>query len=456
MKLSVYIVGSNPLPVLIAMCYDLKIVDGVPEDHENPSQIIFVCSEDTKKYVERIKKLIEKITIQKHIPYPKNDTVIINDAHNAQHVYKVIKDRLEKSQSIDSVFLNNTGGTKVMSVNTTLAVIDYSNKSKEIHTLLEADVDPEKKLMNISDMNKNHDICDMWPGGNVSFDTQFGGIISLSDIIEVYDYKEVKFMDFSYTMQTKEKTLLFVKDLFIHYEAYRDFSKLFFACKEVVENKKIISSVQTPFDALDIKQGTLNDFFSCKKNLNKASQVLFKLYINNGSANCDAFMSFLKTYEIVDENHFTDKKKLKYLTGGWLEEYFHAVLNELTGENNQYEIRHSVKIKPASASGNTEFEIDIILRNGITTSFISCTTDNTRGLANHKVLEVMSNADSLGLRTQVTLVTLASETKDGTKMDLLDRYEMFDATHYKKLKIFYLEDVQDADILKDKLREMLS
>ena len=45
MKLSVYLVGSNPLPVMIALSYDFKLVqefDKAKAKNKNPDTVLFV------------------------------------------------------------------------------------------------------------------------------------------------------------------------------------------------------------------------------------------------------------------------------------------------------------------------------------------------------------------------------------------------------------------------------
>jgi len=470
MKLSVYVVGSNPLPVLMVLCYDLKLVNDVSEDHEKPRHILFVQSKDTEKYVEGIKDWLYEKKIGIEISHA--ELAYVHNSEDAyRSVYKEMNSLYENYKrdgtNIDSLFLNNTGGTKVMSVSTTLAMIDIA-KEKHI-SLLEADVDPEEKKITVHDPIER--CCKpSWSVVCKSLDGQFGGLIKTSDIIALHGYEPSKggLKKPSYTLGSEDKTLAFAKELLDNIEPYRAFSGMFFANKSAAYSKKTDDSIMTELDEIAGRTNVLNRFYNFDKDLKPTSsdpisKAFFESFSRKGFAGVEVFLKLLTDYGILNDEYHISMEKLRFLSGIWIEEYICAAIEKIIGEDNEngrYEVFNSFKIEPKANDRqrrkDTNFEIDVVFRNGITTTFISCTTAENQGLTNHKTLEVLANADSLGLRTQTIMVTLVSKAKmEKENKNLLARYEMFAARHYRKLEIIHLEEVKDSEVLQDKLRKLL-
>ena len=353
-----------------------------------------------------------------------------------------------------------------MSVNTTLALIDIAQE-KHIN-IDEADVDPENKKIIIQNPI-DHSSKLAWPSIGKSLDGQFGGLIDVKDLIALYGYEQSKggLKRPSYTLGSRDQTLKFGMELLDNIEPYRKLSKKFFANKDAVRAKKTDDSIKTGFDEI-AGRNKVDMFFSCDKNLKPTlsesiSKAFFESFSHDEVNGVDSLLKCLISYGILDVGYHITYDKLRFLTGIWIEEYICAAIEEIISENNandRYEVFNSFMIEPKASDGvqnkDTNFEIDVVLRNGITTTFISCTTAENQGLTNHKTLEVLANADSLGLRTQTIMVTLVQKKKtEKETRDLLARYEMFAARQYKKLSFIHLEEVSDLSVLKKKLQELL-
>ena len=462
MKLSVYVVGSNPLPILIALCYDLKLVEGVPNDHARPSYILFVCSEQTKKYADNcVNWLANKLGSG----LPEHDYLILSHVHNAadinQKVYKKLGEIcLSSDGKFQTLLLNNTGGTKVMSVTTTMTMIKFANERKMAIT--EIDVDPEKKQIIIHDP-RTPEREDPWP----DLDTKFKGLITLDDIVTLYGYEFKGMKKFEYTLGDRDKTLSFGQEIFSHLDAYKDFMKAFFGYSDIFKQNHEIRKLKASFPSFSLLNGwvslaaenennenNVRKFFTDKKP-DRAGNVSYDVFIC-----CEgAFREFLKDHEVITIDNCCNKcaiteEYLKFLTGIWFEEYIYAVIEEILEEENkghpQYEMINSFEIHPKGES-DVNFEIDIAFRNGITVTYISCTTDETLTLVNKKFIEVLANADSIGLRTQVVLITLSKASNESVER----RFSMFQATEYRKAKALGMVDVQKIATLKNKLKKLL-
>ena len=105
----------------------------------------------SKLFVTNIKNWLKT----KNVIYEAID-VKLENVHNSMDIYENITQKLKSFEDIDSVFLNNLGGTKMMATSTTIALLDFANE-KGIE-LLEADVDPEKKKIYINDLRKKENL----------------------------------------------------------------------------------------------------------------------------------------------------------------------------------------------------------------------------------------------------------------------------------------------------------
>ena len=463
MKLSVFVVGSNPLPILIALCYDLKLVSGVCDEHTKPDRILFVCSKQTEKYVDNcINWLKKKINTLPHF-----DSLTLANVHNAIDIYNNMTDKLDQCYSygeFTTLLLNNTGGTKIMSVTTTMAMVEFA-KDKDI-AITEVDIDPESKIIVEHNLLEHVDTA-TWPiPGNGNLDAQFGDLITIDDIVDIYEYEYKKPRTPNYTFGGREKTIEFGKRIFEHWNEYEICNKAFFGYSGIFDNNRKVR-ISDPFPLFPLqKQGT--NFENVDENIMlkffTKDKGFFKNKLDDINKVSDAFFGYL-THELRDLMKYEDigranaitRDYLAFLNGKWLEEFIYAVIEEILENDKKgpplFEIINSFEIKPKNTEGKSEFEIDLVFRKGVTVTFISCTTDSKLSLAIDKFLEALVNADSIGLRTQVVLITLSKEYD--SKKSLESRFSMFQAIEYRKSKVLCLEDVRDFDKLKNKLKNFL-
>ena len=464
MKFSVYVVGSNPLPVIIALCYYC----GLPEPGRESGEVhkaLFIYSKETENYFNNIKTWIDKLKSP-----PKVEGYYLNNAHNPLEIYNAVKSKIEQTlpgiEDLSEVFINTSSGTKAMSINTVCALVDTVNEKNPFNIdLREADIDPENGIIYIIDPRNKTEIARFSYKGKTN--NAFEDIITTEDIIRLYDYEKKPKKDPSFTLDTADKTIEFGEKIFESIKGYQAFQALIFSSRSLFEMKKTLKnhSIETNFLDVckDILQTCNNDklsqlvkFINKKKNATPYSfKPFFEFYKNTPSQIENIHQLFLE-YDLIrsDENEFMSQEHFKFITGFWLEEYVWALLLSITQEDKRFEIINGLELFPKTSSKKIPFEIDLVFRNGYDITFISCTTDNTTGLVKSKAYEVLSNADCIGLRTKAILISLLNCNDE---LDFLaERNSSFSAQKYKKAKFLYLKDLKNSEQLKEQLKIYLN
>jgi|GEM_PF-2083609 len=475
MKLSVYLVGSNPLPVMIALSYDFKLVqefDKVKAKNKNPDTVLFVCSGDTENYCDNIKQWMRKKQINVEIKYKK-----VSEAHYSLSMYNEIKkevmDILNLQNDIKEIFINVTSGTKTMATNAILALIDVAG-DRDI-SLIEADIDPEKGCINLYDpiakTDKGHFPYD------ITIAEAFGDVITISDIMEAYDYRLKRENDKGFILEDQQKTIEFAQKILANDKAYTLFQAIVFGLKSLYDFRKKLTNNEKNSESMILKEETLNNFLldvfnldlkdnGAKKGIdlglikkinakkiNKDEKLFPFIYSIDDELKtlCDDF----KEYGLLTENngvYSMKKEAYEFVTGKWFEEYIWALIRELTDGKIQFEVKQSCEIYPKDAKDGSKFEIDVVVRNGFDIYFISCTTDTTKHLSNTKIREVLANSESIGLRTKVIFVSMYNEDSS----EFQQRYNAFSSRKYKNIKYITIVDMKNINVLKKRLADILN
>lgn len=461
MKFSVYVVGSNPLPVGIALCYDCGLVKPDRKSVE-PHKALFFYSEQTECYFQNIQTWVT----QKQLPLEMQGFYLA-DVHNSRAVYTEIKEAVERylalSQDLSEIFLNTTGGTKVMSANTVLALMDVvKEKNLSANILKEADIDPDNGIIYVFNPIEKSEV-DTFPVGQ-DIGEVFQDNITIDDIVMLYNYKK------SETKQTldlynTEKTIEFGERILANIEGYRAFQDIVFGIKTVFETKEKLNNYNVIINQLDmckemLSQPTddeeLNRFgkFLCKnKNIDKyVLKPYFNFYKNTSEQAKNIYQLFSDFHLInTDKDDIMTKHDFEFITGIWFEQYIWAILASLTQENKRYEIIHSLKICPNDSGSGSNFEIDLAFRNGYDITFISCTTDSNHELAKSKTNQVLSNSECLGLRTKTMLISMCDKSSEF----FTERYRAFSAQFYKEQRFLCFESLIDKENLTSELKCIL-
>lgn len=459
MKFSVYVVGSNPLPVVIALCYDCGLVKP-DRKRDEPHTAVFFYSEQTECYFKNIQTWVT----EKNIPLAM-EGFYLNNIHNSLAVYSEVKEEVERylalSKDLSEIFLNTTGGTKVMSANTVLALMDVV-KEKNLSTdiLKETDIDPDNGIIYVFNPIEKSEV-DTFPVGQV-IEEVFQDNITIDNIVMLYDYKKSETKQ-TFNFDNPKKAIEFGEIILANIEEYRAFQDIIFGIRTVFE--------QTEKKLDDYNVG-INQLDMCRKMLSEPTEEemnRFKRFINKkrGKYVLKPFFEFYRNiseqtkniYHLFSEFHLIDtgendtmtKHAFKFITGFWLEKYILALLATLTQENKRYELLNNLEIHPKDNNSDHGFEIDLAFRNGFNITFISCTTDSDEDMAKNKTNEVLKNSETLGTRTKTMLISMSK--KDSNYYD--ERYKSFPAQFYKEQRVLCFEDIMDKARLVNKLKCIL-
>lgn len=465
---SIYLVGSNPLPIVVALSYDLGLVE---ESRKNikDKKILFIYTKDTEEYYENIKAWMKEKGISIDV-----ETLKIENPHRKKCTYDRIKDflsrKLEKQKKLDGIFINASGGTKAMSNALNIAIIEMIREFKLSNTkALECEIDPVKKKLYLFDLVTKEEI-DSFPKVN-SIGEAYKNLITIDDIVTLHNYQKHSPANQEFTLGTAEKTIEFGNEILSHSEEYKAFQTIIFGIRECLDlNEKLdkysisVSAYKKNADEQKLElepnfeTAEFGKFFNGDKKYKKKyksyeMKPVFDYMISKKSE-LREIVEIIEKYNLVDnqKNHAMKYKHFRYITGIWLEEYIWALILNKTGEDTQYEIQNNFMISPENTNkdGN-EFEIDLVFRKGYEITFISCTTDTTKSLANSKTYQVLANSESLGMRTKTLLVTMYE--KDSK--EFLERNKAFSSNYYKNLKFISFNEIRDQNLLEEKLEEIL-
>lgn len=460
MRISVYVVGSNPLPVMIALSYDCGLLEGIKVDGM-PEKVVMVYTERTEIFARNIEKWAIKKGLSINI-----ELVKIDDAYNAISIYKKIKTKVSEliNPNIKEIFINATGGTKVMASNSILSLIDFC-KDKKLN-MIELDIDSEKNELIIIDALERT-IINIYPKYTEPLNSYYKDIIKIQDIVDVHEYAYVKDHNNDYTLKTIENTIKFSRCIMDNYNAYRELQTLIFGFRTIFNEQKIMNKIMNKIKMGFNLDNMYEKFNITDKNINKLKKLiidkddktlktdaLFTSFEQLGNDQKSLINTFCEFGLITKEGDLfsIDLNNYKFFTGVWLEEYIMALIEEMIQDKETYEIQNNFNLYPANGSSNdTEFEIDVVVRNGFDISFFSCTTDQYAGMTNQKIYQVLSNADSLGLRTKAIMVTMADKNSSYFE----NRYKAFPHTMYKEIKFITFKDLKDEELLKNRLKEIL-
>lgn len=114
-------------------------------------------------------------------------------------------------------------------------------------------------------------------------------------------------------------------------------------------------------------------------------------------------LALLETKEIPkDEVHQWQPKTIadtliKFLDGGWLENYVIACLHEISKKCNLYDVQKNMFVKSADpATTITGFEFDVAAMQGYRLYAFSCTTGMQRSMVKGKLMEAFTRAKQMG------------------------------------------------------------
>ena len=145
------LVGSNPIPIY---CLNKYLLGDYRTDEElkripKPNKLLFVFSEDTKKYYEGIKERLGDE--YKNIIEVCNLKSNQNYADLIEEQIQTKLDEINKKEKIETIILNNTGGTKPMAIYSTMAVYKFAQNNRNVQEI-ECYIDPIQNKVRLNSL----------------------------------------------------------------------------------------------------------------------------------------------------------------------------------------------------------------------------------------------------------------------------------------------------------------
>jgi hypothetical protein len=414
MHVLVLSIGSNPLPNYVVTDYLLSNTREDLEDLPRPDKIILVHSSKTEKFAKNIVYLLKK---KKKVD--KNCFSLLSlgkREREGQFIQQKIKDWLEDIvESIESIHLNYTGGTKQMAVHLYHS-IDRFRSNHDIKTYY-SDLDPEDFKIGVIE----GDLYSKYPA---EYEKDLRGYVQLS-IKELFKLHNMELMN----GEKRRKTS--VDDIFL-------FAERAFAAEGRGEYwRKNVSIIKSNNDKAD----KYKDRDKYKEQYDDVRKVFHN--------------------ELIPDINSLSRKEferwIKWLHGEWFEHYVYNVLQEIFKNNSNVELDLSVEAKMDTSSQNCE--IDIVILIGYQLFIISCTTDSSKKIVKGKAFEAIYRAEQLGGEHATVIVAsfMPKDNGEGRKItvhDLQEDLSSFDTKYNKKCRLLSYDDVSDRGRLEKALREI--
>lgn len=450
------LVGSNPIPVY---CLNKYLLGEYRTDEElkripKPHKLLFVFSEDTKKYYEGIKKrlgdeykdIIEVCNLERNQTYA--------DLIEEQIITKL--DEINKKDKIETIILNNTGGTKPMAIYSTMAVYKFAEENRNIQEI-ECYIDPiqnKVRLNSLLNPEKYNSSNSYLPEDK---DLRFYlKDTSMEDILAIHGlplncYDEGKLSPNSYEdikIVSKEELKNFSYKIINEY--WKEYTNFFSTLRKLEEIKR---------DYKFYKE-TLKEYYyeELGKKINPVSSQKFKNIFNTylekeESSWLEESLPSIKN--ILDNvNRKNVDKIYKFLSGTWLEHYLMIAAEEAVEEEglkDEIKLYHSFVCYLDKNYDNSNFEIDLVALKGYQITVFTCTTDETKSLTKSKSFEGLHRVEQLGGEHAKLCIVNMKENKEELDRELVG----FNSNFYKSKEIISREDLKDYDHLVKKLRDIL-
>ncbi|MDI3311351.1 MAG: hypothetical protein QJR05_07980 [Thermoanaerobacterium sp.] len=424
MNVFIALVGSNPLPIYAVLNYLLK--DNREDKKELPYPDVALCvhSKDTYKYFENIKKLIgNKLKfIQVDLGLYERDPKTIKEMINEK--LSLLNEENSKEDSIESIHLNYTGGTKVMSVISYNEVKNYceNNNIKCIFS----DLDPKTNKINVI-ANDDTEVK------KYPFDGDLRDYIKVkaSTLFKLHNMEanERELGDGLYSPEI-DVDKFSKKALDLLRKNDKDFKKAYELLSNEIDNCKSNYS----YDANKIKNNN-----GCNESFNKLKEI---------------FGDIIPYKDLNSVNNTKLGNLCEFLTGKWLEDYILYHLRNIKNDVKVDNLYKSVKVK----YNNRQCEIDVIAIKGYCTYLFSCTISQGIKTIKQKAFEAIYRANQLaGEHAKVIVVSLISNnkfTKNNNLEELKKDLSSFDAINNKNIEYLSIDNLIDTEKLENKLKSV--
>jgi len=387
------LVGTNPLPDWVAA--KLLLRDG--------GQLYLVHSGSTHEVAKRLARLVLE-TPEKR--YPQPIYVSVDNPYQPHSVRAAIKAKIEALQS-NSIGLNYTGGTKVMSVHSYRALFESNERDKIVFSYLEA----PRSVMHFEPFPPQFPTGNEFPIG-LSEDVLF----PLDRLLKLHE-------EFRLATPTKKVKVQPIAEMLVNIHSLPSGQSAW--------RTECIKLLKTPNNPEKFKSET--DLKAQKLRLSSQFAHIADALIPGGSTGSKSLD------DIASEPHWSFHGAMEvaqWLDGGWLEHYVLACVAE---RKKDYRV-HSFGRNLNPRIGRIDFEVDIAAMRGYQLHLISCYTGSRKGTCKLKLFEAFTRARQLGGdEARAALVCCYDnprllESEIGQLWDTKDRVKVFGRSDLKKLK----------------------
>lgn len=472
MNINIVLVGSNPLPCYIQTEYICKEKrddkDILPEIDKH----IFLYSNDTEKYYENIKAILEINNIE----IEEEGINLYDKISDGKEIEKKLNDKLEElnnQDKINSIVINFTGGTKAMSVYATNTVRNFVDDTIDY---TECYVDARENKIKCYKIGENSNIELLPKRGDLEeyINLDIDKVVKLHFGIDAFDtkddenplraevlnnkYKDKRYFGFEFDVY---KAVYEIAD--IHFkpenedikEEYEKFVRLLQMYSRGKEEYNFIKSINVNeneeynMDVKSLKKDTLTKFLETYFGIKSKNENMEEIYEERRKVlpnEIDLYNRIANEGKLEINNKGAENIK-KFFNGDWFEIYFGKAALEakerLKKEKNiDVDLRWSYEIK-----GNV-CEIDIIMGRSYNVRTFSLTTDKAQHVKS-KFFEIAYRTQQLcGEFGKVTAVSFAK----GKKIEGIERaVETFNSLNYNCAKIWGYDDICDYENLVEKI-----
>jgi hypothetical protein len=412
----ILLVGTNPLPNYIVAEYYLK--------NNNDLKVIYLVHAEktgrqqaTKTQAENLERVLKRRHAGKLLfPLP---AISISDVSNATRIFEDINKKLiSKFPDKCNVHLNYTGGTKALSVHVYRSI---EHEEKKIAGKSFSYLDGRNFM--IVDDDKGMIAGDLLDKVDISFE----------ELIALHGFKR----------RNKDSKIDFSEANKV-FAALIDNGTLTEYCNEKTgyNRTKFESNKKRGELAKTIKELKVDELKQLQPNnvflaVIKVIPEGFQLFDKEGSFQ-------------EPENNSKCKNAIKYLDGGWMEDYVHDVLKDQLNDGNT-EIKKNWEID--KDGWKTYFELDVILIRGYQLIGISCTTSSVKHICKNKGFEIIHRTRQIGGdEARAVLVTMVD---DDVKEKLQKELELNTGITSSNILVLGENDLPEQRLLR-KLKPFIS
>lgn len=330
MKLNIILVGSNPLPCYIQAAYVLQ--EGRDRAEEKylprPDKILFVVTKDTGKYCDNIKDVLKENYAISDVELGQlASQLTLDNGRDMEEIESRISEEIRRIKSTCGnesmhILLNDTGGTKMMTVYATVAVREFVNCA----SVVECYVDAVENRIRCHSAKEGETL--MFPDP-VKPDLRSYVKLSIDQLVRLHFGVTGQGKEFEFASEDKEA---FIK-----------------TAQKILGDK-----YKDTYEKFYLWYGRI-----CKKDKSAAAEKIGQL--------CEASEAeeLFKEYSGGLRNFTEDDYEL-FGSGRWLEQYFCLALLEakkiLKVENKSLDIAWSYVVQPKETGKN--FEVDVLALRG--------------------------------------------------------------------------------------------